>query len=324
MPQGRRARPPSLSVIVLIDGRRERAEACLRNILSQDVKAGLEVVLLDFASRSEPPLRVARDPAVRTLKLDPSIGYGPACALAVKAARAPVVAFVEEHVAVQPGWAAAMVEAHRGKWAGVGPEVRNATPGLGPSDIIFLTGFGSWTPPARRGESRLIPSHNSSYKRGILLGYGPELARLLSADIFLQWRLRADGHRLLLEPGAKIDHRSEAGLATLMRGYYLVMRSFAPLRAEFYHWSPLKRGLRLLFAPFGPMVRSARLLAGLARRRSPYFWKAAAGLWAVFGAHLAGALGEAVGLARGLAAGDTRFLVYEMNADRIRAKGLPD
>ncbi len=315
---------PALSVIVLVDGRRQRAETCLGHILSQKLEGTLEVLLLDFAPSSVPSLRAAKDPAVRTLKLDPSVGYGPACALAVREARAPIVAFVEEHVAVEPGWGAAMVEAHRQDWAGVGPEVRNATPGLGLSDVIHLTGFGSWVPPLARGESRLIPSHNSSYKRGILLGYGPELGKLLSGDIFLQWRLQADGHKLFQAPEAKIDHRSEASLATLMRGYYLVMRSFAPLRAELYGWPLLRRGLRLGLLPFGPLVRSGRLLVSLARRRSPQFWKALAGLWAIAGAHLAGAAGEAVGLIRGIPAGDTRFLIYEMNAERIRARGLPD
>jgi GT2 family glycosyltransferase len=314
---------PRLSVILMVDRQRERAEACLRNILGQNLKKGIEILLLDFASASAPPLLAARNSAVRTIKLDYSTGYGQARGLAVRCARAPVVAFIEEHVAVCPGWAEAMLKAHRGDWAGVGPEVHNPTPGQGLSDIIYLTGFSAWVPPLTAGESPLLPGHNSTFKRDILLRYGSELDRLLEADILLQWRLRADGYRFYQTPEARIEHTSEGSLRTLMRGYYLVMRSFAPLRAEHFGWSPVKRGLRLMLTPLGPFYRTSRVLTCLVRLRSSYFWKALSGLWAVWGAHVAGAAGEAVGLLAGISAHDRRFLIYEMNADRTRPTGSP-
>jgi GT2 family glycosyltransferase len=307
---------PCLSVIVLVDRQRRRGEACLQSILAQSRVDDMEVLLLDFAPEGTPPLRASRHPAVRRLKLDYKTGYGQARGLAVRTARAPVVAFVEEHVRVRPGWAEAMLRSHEEGWAGVGPEVHNPTPGLGRSDLVFLTGFGEWVPPLAPGESRLIPGQNSAFKRGALLRYDRDLDRLLEADIFLQWRLRADGWRLYHDPEARIEHSSEGNLRTLMRGYYLVMRHFAPLRAEIYQWSPARRALRLLLVPAGPLVRTARLVWALARRRSPYLGKALAGVWAVFGAHLGGAAGEAVGLLAGVPTHDRRFLAYEMNAPR--------
>ena len=307
---------PRLSVIVMVDKERRRAEVCLQSILGQSRIDDMEVLLLDFAPASVPPLTASFHPAVRLVKLDYSIGLGRARGLAVRMARAPVVAFLEEHVLVRPGWAEAMLRAHTGGWAGVGPEVYNPTPGLGVSDLIYLTGFGDWVPPLAPGESRLIPGQNSAFKREVLLAYDSELDRLLEADIFLQWRMRADGYRLYHAPDAQIEHSSEGSLRTLILGYYLVMRNFAPFRAEFYHWSPLRRALRLLLTPLGPFYRSARLLWGLALRRSPYFWKAVMGVWAVFGAHLGGAAGEAVGLLAGVPVNDRRFLIYEMNAER--------
>lgn len=307
---------PRLSVIVMVDGERQRAEACLGSILSQSRIRDMEVLLLDFAPASVAPLSASRHPAVRQVKLDYSIGYGPARGLAVRMARSPIVAFLEEHVTARPGWAQAMLKAHESEWAGVGPEVHNPTPGRGLSDLVYLTGFGDWVPPLAPGESRLIPGQNGTFKRDVLLRYDSELDRMLEADIFLQWRMRADGYKLYHAPDAQVEHSSEGSLRTLMLGYYLVMRSFAPLRAELYHWSPAKRALRLILTPLGPFVRSGRLLWGLARRRSPYFGKALAGVWAVFGAHLGGAAGEAVGLLAGVPTRDRRFLVYEMNAQR--------
>jgi len=307
---------PRISAIVMVDGQRQRGERCLQSILGQSIIDDIEVLLFDFAPASVARLPSSSHRAIRLLRLNYTIGYGPARGLAVRMARAPIVAFLEEHVLVRPGWAEAMLEAHAGGWAGVGPEVYNSAPGQGLSDLIYLTGFGEWVPPLKPGESSLIPGQNSTFKRDVLLGYDSELDRLLEADIFLQWRMRTDGHKLWHAPDARIEHSSEGNLRTLMFGYYLVMRNFAPLRAELYHWSPLKRALRLIFTPFAPLYRSARLLWILAHRRSSYFWKALAGIWAVLGAHLGGAAGEAVGLLTGVPIHDRRFLIYEMNADR--------
>ena len=314
---------PRISAIVMTDRQRQRGEKCLRSILGQSVIKDMEVLLLDFAPATVRRLPSSHHPAVRLVRLNHAIGFGCARALAVRMARAPIVAFFEEHVAARPGWAKAILRAHAGGWAGVGPEVHNLTSGQGLSDLIFLAGYGDWAPPLAAGESRLIPGQNSTFKRDVLLRYGPELDRLLEADTLLQWRMCADGYRLYHAPEAKIEHASEGSLRTLMFGYYLVMRHFAPLRAELYHWPPLKRALRLILAPLGPFYRSARLLWGLASRRSSFFWKALAGIWAIIGAHLGGAAGEAVGLLAGVPVHDRRFLIYEMNADRAGSSPGP-
>jgi GT2 family glycosyltransferase len=307
---------PLLSVIVMVDRQRRRAERCLESILSQSIIGDMEVLLLDFALPDIPALPASNHPAVRLLRLEYETGYGPARALAVRTARAPIVAFLEEHVAARPNWAEALLRAHRDSWAGVGPEVHNPAPGHFVADVIFLTGYGIWGPPLVRGETHLIPGQNSAFKRDVILRYDSDLNRLLEADILLQWRLRADGYKLFQTPEAQVEHATERRIRTIMMGYYLVMRSFAPLRAEIYHWSPLKRALRLFLTPLTPFYRSVRVLVRLARRRSPHFWTALSGAWVIFGAHLGGAVGEAVGLLAGVPVRDRRFLLYEMNTDR--------
>ena len=307
---------PVMSVIVMVDRQRARGERCLHSILSQSVIDNMEVLILDFAPPNVPPLRGSEHPAVRVVRLDYTLEFGRARALGVRMARAPIVAFIEEHVVARPGWAEALVRAHQGGWAGVGPEIHNPTPGYGWSDTIFLTGYGAWAPPLQRGESKLLPSQNSSFKREVLLRYDAELNRLLEADILLQWRLRADGYKLLNEPEAKVEHAGETSLRTITIGFYLVMRFFAPVRAEIFHWSPVTRALRLLLTPLAPFYRTARVYLNLARRRSPYFGKALAGVWIVFVANIGGAAGEAVGLLKGVPMHDRRFLIHEMNTER--------
>ena len=160
---------PAVSVIVMVDGQRERGARCLQSILSQSIIDEMEVLLLDFAPPDTPPMRGSEHPSVRVVRMGDTIEFGGARALGVQMARAPIVAFLEEHVIARPGWAEALVRAHRGGWAGVGPEVHNPMPGYGISDAIFVVGYGTWAPPLAPGETELIPSQNSSFRRDVLL-----------------------------------------------------------------------------------------------------------------------------------------------------------
>ena len=108
-------------------------------------------------------------------------------------------------------------------------------------------------------------------------------------------------------------------MPTIMHGYYEVMRFFAPVRATLYHWSPLHRLIRLLLTPAMPFYRTAKVVVGLARRRSPHFGTALRGAGVIFVAHVGGAAGEAVGLLAGRPPTDYRFHFYEMNTYRAGA-----
>src|ERR1700730_9862169 len=140
--------PPELTVVLVVGERRERAAAALASVLAQD-GAAIEVVVCDCAPHA-PPL--SSHPAVRRIALPPDTTYAAAKALGVRLAAAPVVAFLEEHCRVYAGWAAALVAAHRGPWAGVGAEVHNATPGVPLSRTVALMNYHPWLPPAPRRE----------------------------------------------------------------------------------------------------------------------------------------------------------------------------
>ena len=91
-------------------------------------------------------------------------------AAGVRAARAPIVAFVEDHCFPQQGWAAALIAAHREPWAAVGPAIGNANPDSAVSWANLLIEYSPWMEPATAGAVEHLPGHNSSYKRNVLLG----------------------------------------------------------------------------------------------------------------------------------------------------------
>jgi hypothetical protein len=312
---------PLLSATVVVGERRERAARCLQSILDQDRIGQMEVLLMDVSLDGEPPISGSDHPAVRTVRLEPETTFGQARAEAIRIAPAPVEAFAEEHVTVQPGWADALIRAHDGPWASVGPEVHNANPGVGKSDITGLMSYGLFYPPVRAGEAALLPGHNSSFKQRVLLDYGAELPVLLSSDNVLFGALRRDGHRLAMEPRARIDHLNETTLASVGRGYFLYHRCYGHRRAQVFRWPLWRRLAYVVLAPaipiyflvrFGKVLKRERpALLPLLLRQAPF----------VLVCQLLAALGQAIGLLLGPGAAERQFTSFEINEERAAATG---
>ena len=115
---------PAMSVVVITPDRFETISMVLRHAHAQSVKEELEVVIV--APTAEViPLDAPTLQGFRTVRVVPfeAVASSTAAARAagVRAARAPIVAFVEDHCFPQPGWAAALIAAHRKSCAAVGP-----------------------------------------------------------------------------------------------------------------------------------------------------------------------------------------------------------
>lgn len=310
---------PELTAAVVVGPLRERGGECLRSILRQGLGERLEVLLVDLGPPGAAAVPGSDDPAVRTLRLPPETTFAAARARAVAGARAPVIAFVEEHVRVLPGWAEALLEAFEGSWAGVGGEARNANPGVGASDVAGLISYGYWYAPLARGETDLLPGHNASFRTDVLRAYGEELEELLLCDLVLHERLRADGQRLFLEPAARFSHLNETDWRTQARGMHLWYRCYGPLRARLGHWPRWRRALYVAAVPAIPLyfaVGFGRRLRRTRRELLPLF------LWNlphVLAVHLAAAAGQALGLLFGPGSAPRRFTRFELEAPRASA-----
>jgi hypothetical protein len=184
-------------------------------------------------------------------------------AAGVRAATAPVIAFTEDHCLPEPGWARALIDAHREPWAAVGPAFLNGNPESLTSWVNLLIEYGPWVSPVEAGPRDHIPPHNSSYKRDLLLGYGDRLEELLEAETVLQWDLRARGHELYLEPAARTRHYNISLPSATIPLRLAVGRMFGAARAR--DWPIGKRAAYAAASPAIPLVRFARLVP-IARR----------------------------------------------------------
>jgi len=316
MPDEVRGAAPELSAVVVVGAVRERAGDCLRSLLDQGLGDRLEVLLVDVAGAGAPPVPGSEAPGVRVLERPPSTTFAQARACGVRAARGAVVAFLEEHTRALPGFAEALLAAHAGPYAAVGPAVVNGNPGVGRSGIAGLLAYGYFYPPCRRAEAELLPGHNSSFKRDALLALGSDLDRLLRADLVLHWRLRRRGLRLLVEPAAVLAHGNEVTLRSRARGIFLWYRNYAPLRAAEEGWSVARRLAYVAATPIVPFYFLAHFSRFVARERRAYLGLLLRHLPYALAAMLAGAAGQALGLLFGPGDAEARFSRFELTAPR--------
>src|SRR5580765_2357034 len=308
---------PRLSVVLVVGDLRTRAEECLRTILGQDSADRIEILVFDVAKRSARAVAGSDHPSVRLIPLPPETPFAHARAEGVRRARAPYVAFLEEHCRVRDGWIDALLAAHSGPWAGVGGEVHigNAAPPR--SETIALMTYGTWVPDAERDEDAThLPGHNASFRRDRLLEFGDELDLLLVSDINLHRRLRLAGERLLLDPAVKFEHLNPTGLASLARGLFLWHRLYGWSRARVFRWPGRRRFLYVVLSPLIPLYFLVRLHRELRRLRPDLvqrFWRGVPLIWV---SQVFCVIGQNFGLLFGPGDALRQFSRFELNEPR--------
>lgn len=249
-----------MSVVLITPDCYETIGLTMAHLLAQSVRDQLEIVIVapsgDRLEADEAALATFH--SFQVVEVGEIKAVGEANAAGARRARAPVVAFVEEHSYPQPGWAEALIEAHREPWVAVGPVVGNANGDSLVGWADFLVGYGPWLDPARAGVRDVLPGHNSSYKLPLLLDYGPELEGMLESETNLHSDLRRKGHQLYQEPRARISHLNFEKPSVWIRAQYYSGRAFAAQRAE--HWPLTRRLLYFVAGPLIPLVRLTRIL----------------------------------------------------------------
>ncbi len=309
---------PVLSVIVVTGFLRKLSSHVLQALLRQNIIDRMEILVVDCVSADTPPFPGSDHECVRLINMPADTNFEVAMVVGIRAARAPVVALLEEHCIVLPGWAEALVEAHKEPWGAVCGEVINGNPELGTSNAEFMTARNiRWQSPAEKGEVFMIDGHNSSYKRDILLGYGDQLEMMLRAEAVLLLKMREDGHKLLLEPAAKFIHVNEASLRSASSSLYYWHRIFGHTRAVIFHWSISQRLMRLLILPLLPWWHSAKTLLYILKKRrdqlSRFMINAPMILWLYY----CESMGQAMGLLFGEGQAPRLFSERERDTERI-------
>jgi hypothetical protein len=256
-----------ISLVLVTPAGFEPIRRTISHLRGQTAHNRIELVIVAQSALSPDGLGEQLDgfAAVRLVDLGPFPSMGAAFAAGVRTASAPIVGCAEEHSFPEPGWAAALIEAHAGPWAAVSGVLENANPGTLTSWAALASDFGPAMSPVGGGETSELPGHHTSYKREVLLGYGSDLDHMLEVEWVLQEDMRASGARLFREPEAISRHLNPSRFGSHLRAQLNGGRLFAGNRSRLRSWSVFRRLVWVAGSPLHPLVRLSRGLPHLRR-----------------------------------------------------------
>lgn len=305
--------PSTLSAILVMPRGFGELAGAIAHLRAQTRREAIEVVLVYVAGRRHEIETSAFEGFLRFVPVVvpalPTIAAG--FVAAVDAASADVVALVEDHVLLDPDWAASVLAAHARPCAAVAPCMRNGNPGTAMSWANFLVSFGEAFGVRPPGPVESGPGHNTSYKRALLATYRDDLERFYQSERNFHYRLRRDGHVILHEPRARLAHLNISRWLQALRHAFLGGVLFGVYRAG--HMPARERAARTALAPLVPPMRVLRLLRALRADRAALRsvpWPAWILVPALLAAHAAG---EAAGYWRLVADIEARYEFFELH-----------
>lgn len=307
----------SLSVVVVSPSDFAQVRRTIRHLRQQDVADELELVLVapsEAAVSDRVDGELEGFATVTTVAVGPIPNVDRAAAHGMLAASAPLVATIEDHAYVQPGWARAILAAYReGPWVSVGSVMENANPRRSLSWANLILGYGWWIDPDRAGEMHDVPSHNGTYRRDAVAAFGDGLADRMGRDGDLHDRLRAGGGRMYLARDARVAHANPSRLPPTADLRFHAGRLYGTERRDTGGWSLVRRVLYGFASPLIPLVRLRRLYAehlGPGRPSHARFPRIALGLVVAL---VLDAAGQAAGYLCGAGRARKVLAVFEMD-----------
>jgi hypothetical protein len=304
---------PALSVILPTDTY-ETVRNELAALRAQTVREQLEIVIVTGSAAGLGPRNGACEGfhGVTVVEIGELYPLSRARARGVRAASAPVVLLAESHAYPDRSHCETLIRAHQESWAVVGPAMWNANPATMRSWSGLYMDYGPWVEASRSGAADVLPGHNSSYKRSVLLEYGDALESMMKSSPRRHADLLARGHRLCMEPGARTYHLNVSLPWSWLEERLVGGRSYAGARA--LDWGTGRRMLYAAGAPLIPLVRLPRIVREMRRSKSAGFIFRALPALAV--SLLVSAVGEGLGYAFGAGGATRRVNEMEVHKER--------
>ncbi|HYM10001.1 MAG TPA: glycosyltransferase [Bryobacterales bacterium] len=237
--------PPRLSVVIASVNGLGCILECLEKLEALPERDQMELLVLDRRTDDTASTIAARFPRVvlhagLTGQSIPELRWR-----GIRAARADLIAVIEDHCLVTPQWAAEILRSAEAGYGVVGGPVENGSRDRLLDWAFFLAEYSPCMPPLAEGEAEAVPGNNAVYRRSILPLGEPAWAHVWES--FLQNELRRRGIRVFLNPAMLVYHKKSFRLGEMLLQRFLYSRSFAAMRAE-----RMNRAGRLFYAAASP------------------------------------------------------------------------
>ncbi len=222
---------PELSVVVPSVNGLGDLVGCLEALMAEARAVPLEILVVDRVGEALRRAVADRFPSVLILAAPVDTTIPDLRALAFEAATAPVVAVIEDHVIVPPGWARAHLEAHARGEQVVGGAVENAATERLVDWAAFLCEYHHLIPPLPAGPVLRLTGNNTSYDRDLLLVYCG-VWRAGRWEDHLHAAMQRDGIHLISHPEIRVGHKKHYSVGEYLSQRYLYSRAWAGVRAS--------------------------------------------------------------------------------------------
>jgi hypothetical protein len=266
---------PAISVVVLPFSGCDDLIRCLDGLQQQTGIHDVEVLVPHDDTLSDTARLGARFPGVTFLQFTGRRTPAELRAKGVAAARAEVVALLEDHCQPEPDWCARMVACHAGPHAAIGGAVEKGfAPGRRDDSAlnwaVYLTDYSRYMNPRAAGPTVSMTDTNSSYKRSELDGIRDAWAAEFHENVVNEL-LRARGRSLWFAPDVVVREQRTLTVRTALHDRYAFGRLFASTRVA---GVPLSRRLFLAAAsaimPPVLVMRIAQTLFTRGRHRAQF------------------------------------------------------
>lgn len=250
---------PLLSVVIpSVNGPGDLLD-CLAALAEEARHVRLEALVVDRVGAEVRRALAGYASWVRLIEAPPGTTIPQLRALGFRAARADVVAVIEDHVHVRPGWARQMLAAHERGELVAGGAVLNGATERWVDWAAFLCEYSHLLPPLPAGPVTSLTGNNTSYRRELLRRFEHVTASGRWED-HLHTVLLADGVQLFCHPDITVVHKKHYSIREYASQRFLYARSHAALRL-----AGRSRLQRLAFGAATPLLPAA-LLARICRR----------------------------------------------------------
>lgn len=264
--------PLEVTVGLIAGEMRSRAERSLRHLLRQTAIERMEIVVVDMTPAAG-PIEGADDPRVRYV---PRSGYSYYCeaqAEIMRQAKAPIVAYIEDHCFATPEWAASVLDTFSDpKVAVVNYTFTNANPDTYLSRSILVAEYGRWMAPHPGGPVAHSSSTNVAYRTDLLRAAAGKEGDTFEAEFLIHRHIRERGGLMCVSPRATVAHESwlEISRACVANGSNT--RVLGARRAELGRWGLPRRLAMASAMTIMPALGLARLAWSM--RNRPALWSA--------------------------------------------------
>lgn len=183
-------------------------------------------------------------------------------AMGVERARGRMIALLEDHCDVQPGWFEAIARACEAGYRVVGGPVENGSRERLIDWAVFFCEYAKFMPPLPRGEVVEIAGNNSAYDRDFLAPLVAESGEVL--EFFLHQAMRERGAAFFCDPDMIVSHRKQFSYGYFLSQRYHYSRAFAGMRMQ---GKPVSRRMAYACAtPLLPGLLLVRLMQTVLRK----------------------------------------------------------